>query len=257
MVAAAFEDVRNRSNRFYVCMAAACALLAFGAFAPTYWLQVPAGTFVGPPILHIHGVLFSSWTLLLLWQSWLVASGQLARHRAWGLAAISLATAMVAVGLVAAIGTLSVGLAAGYGDRSRAFLVLPLSTISLFAAFFAAAVFNIRNPEAHKRLILLATISLLQAAMGRVFYALIVGVSAGARPGLGPPAPVSFAIVPSLILELLIVAGMVHDWRTRGRPHRVWLIGLAVITAVILLRVPLSATSGWRALADALAHLTG
>ena len=151
-------------------MAAACALLAFGAFAPTHWLQVSAGTLVGPPILHIHGILFSAWRLLLFWQAWLVASGRLAHHRAWGLAEISLATAIVIVGLVAAIGTLFEGVAAGYGDRARAFLALPISTISMFAGFFTAAFFNIRNPEAHKRLILLATVSLLPAAMGRAFF---------------------------------------------------------------------------------------
>lgn len=257
MASLAHDDGRDRSNRFYVYMAAACVLLAFGAFSPTYWLQLPAGTFVGPPILHIHGILFSAWTLLLLWQAWLVASGRLARHRAFGLAGISLATAMVVVGLVAAIGTLSEGLAAGYGDRSRAFLALPISTISLFAGFFTAAIFNIRSPEAHKRLILLATISLLQAAMGRVFFALIVGVAPGARPGLGPPAQVAFAIVPSLVLELFIVAGVIYDWRTRGRPHRVWLIGAAIITAVVFLRVPLSMTPAWRTFADAMAHITG
>jgi len=257
MASIVLGEVRDRNQRFYVYMAAACALLAFGAFSPTYWLQLPAGTFVGPPILHIHGVLFSAWTLLLVWQSWLVATGRLARHRAFGLAGISLATAMVVVGLVAAIGTLSAGLAAGYGDRSRAFLALPISTISMFAGFFTAAIFNIRNPEAHKRLILLATISLLQAAMGRVFFALIVGVAPGARPGLGLPAQVAFAIAPSLLLELFIVAGVVHDWRTRGRPHPVWLIGAAVMTAVIFLRVPLSLTPAWQAFADAMAHLAG
>lgn len=257
MASIVVEDVRIRGNRFYVYMAAACALLAFGAFAPTYWLQLPVGTFIGPPILHIHGILFSSWTLLLLWQSWLVATGRIAHHRAWGLAGISLATAMVVVGLIASVGTLSGGLAAGYGDRSRAFLALPFSSIGMFAGFFTAAVFNIRNPETHKRLILLATIALLQAAMGRVFFALIVGVAPGIRPGLGVPPPVSFAIVPSLILELLIIAGAVHDWRTRGRPHRVWVIGAAVITAVIFLRIPLSVTPAWRAFADAMAHVTG
>ena len=67
----------------------------------------------------------------------------------------------------------------------------------------------------------------------------------------------AFAIVPSLVLELFIVAGIVHDWRTRGRPHNAWLIGAVIIAVVIFLRVPLSTTSAWRELADVLAHLTG
>jgi hypothetical protein len=256
-VVIAIEPVREKVRTFYVWMAATCALVAFGGFAPTYWLQLPAGTFVGSPLVHIHGALFSLWTLLFLSQTVLVAKGRLNNHRAWGLAGISLATAMVMIGLAAAIQTLNLGLAAGYGDDSRAFMILPLSAISLFAGFFIAAIANIHHPEAHKRLMLLATISLLQAVMGRVFFVLVTGGGPGLRPGLGPPPPLIIGLVPSLLTELLIVAGLIYDWRSRGRPHPVWLVGAAVTTAVILLRGPLSGTPGWLAFANALAHIAG
>jgi hypothetical protein len=256
-VAIAVEPVRAKVRLFYVWMAAICAIVAFAGFAPTYWLQLPAGTFVGSPLVHIHGALFSLWTLLFLSQTVLVAKGRLNNHRAWGLAGISLATAMVLMGLAAAIQTVHSGLAAGYGNDSRAFLILPVSAICLFAGFFIAAIANIRHPEAHKRLMLLATITLLQAVMARVFFVLVTGGGPGLRPGLGPPPPLVIGLVPSLLTELLIVAGLVYDWRTRGRPHPVWLIGAAVMTAVILLRGPLSGTSGWLSFADALAHIAG
>ncbi len=256
-VAIEIEPVREKVRLFYVWMAAACAVVAFGGFAPTYWLQLPAGTFVGSPLVHIHGALFSSWTLLLLSQTLLVANGRLRNHPAWGLAGISLATAMVFMGLAAAIQTLTAGLRAGYGDHSRAFLILPVSGMVLFAGFFIAAIANIQRPEAHKRLMLLATITLLQAAMARIFFVLITGGGPGLRPGLGPPPPLAIGLVPSLITELLIVAGLVYDWRTRGRPHPVWLIGAAVTTAAILLRGPLGGTHGWLAFADGLTRITG
>ena len=228
MVTLALNPAGQKAGYFYVWMAAVCALIAFGAFAPTYWLQLYAGTFVGPPLLHVHGALFFAWTLLLLSQTALAATGRLDSHRAWGLGGVSLATAMVVVGVAASIHTLTTGLVAGYGDASRAFLILPLSAIVLFAGFFVAAVSNIRRPEVHKRFMLLATISLLQAAMGRIFFILATGGGPGMRPGLGPPPPLFIGLVPSLILELMIVAGIVYDWRTRGRPHPVWLIGAVV-----------------------------
>jgi hypothetical protein len=257
MVAIAMDGVRPKVDRFYVGMAAACVLIAFGGFAPTYWLQLAPGTFVGPPLLHIHGVLFSAWTLLLLTQTLLVANKRLDLHRAMGLAGISLATAMVVIGIAAAIQTLNAGLVAGYGDRSRAFLILPVSAITLFAGFFVAAIANIRRPEAHKRLMLLATISLLQAAMGRVFFVLVTGGGPGLRPGLGEPPPLIIGLIPSLLLELLIVAGVVYDWRQRGRPHPVWLLGAAAITAVVVLRGPIGGTAIWLAFADALSRIAG
>jgi general stress protein CsbA len=257
MVDIALNPPQQKVDRFYVGMALTCVLIAFGGFAPTYWLQLVPGTFVGTPLLHIHGLLFSAWPVLLLTQAMFVANGRRDLHRALGLAGISLATAMVFVGLTAAIQTLDAGLAAGYGDRSRAFLILPVSAISLFAGFLIAAIANIRRPEVHKRLMLLATISLLQAAMGRVFFILVTGGGPGLRPGLGEPPPLIIGLAPSLILELLIVAGVVHDWRTRGRPHPVWLIGAAIMTTVIVLRGPLGETAAWSAVANVFAHISG
>ena len=146
MVAVMNGGSRRQTNPFFVWMAATCAVLAFGGFAPTYWLQLPAGTFVGTPLLHIHGLLFSAWTLLLFSQALLAANGRPARHRVWGLAGISLATAMVIIGLAVAIQTLTTGLAAGYGDASRSFFILPVSGICLFAGFFIAAIVNARHP---------------------------------------------------------------------------------------------------------------
>ena len=57
---------RLNEDRFFVVMAGLCATIAFGAFAQTYWLQVAAGTFVGTPMLHLHGLLFSIWTIFFL-----------------------------------------------------------------------------------------------------------------------------------------------------------------------------------------------
>ena len=258
MVAVAIEIEPVRKVRlFYVWMAAACAVVAFGGFAPTYWLRLPPARSWAHRLCTYMARCSQAGTLLLLSQTLLVANGRLRNHRAWGLAGISLATAMVFMGLAAAIQTLTAGLRAGYGDHSRAFLILPVSGMVLFAGFFIAAIANIQRPETHKRLMLLATITLLQAAMARIFFVLITGGGPGLRPGLGPPPPLAIGLVPSLITELLIVAGLVYDWRTRGRPHPVWVIGAAVTTAVILLRGPLGGTHVWLAFADGLARITG
>jgi hypothetical protein len=52
---------------------------------------------------------------------------------------------------------------------------------------------------------------------------------------------------------LLIVAGIIYDWRTRGRPHPTWLIGAAVITVIVVMRGMVADTPGWLAIADFLA----
>ena len=139
-------------------MAGACVLIAFGGFAPTYWLQLPPGTFVGSPLLHLHGAAVFGVDALLLLQTTLAARGRIARHRSWGLLGVSLATAMVLVGFAVADEVLATRLAAGFGDRARAFHIASTSMVTLFGVFVSAAIVFVGRPEIHKRLMLLATI---------------------------------------------------------------------------------------------------
>jgi hypothetical protein len=252
MVATTYAPARERVGYFYVWMAGIIAIFAFGAFAGTYWLQVPAGTFVGGPIVHLHAALFSAWTLFFLSQTWLAANGHLNHHREWGLVGVSLATAMFVIGIAVAINSVTVS-KAGQGPSALAFMIVPVSAITVFAGLVAAAIANRSRPEWHKRLMLVATVSLLQAAMARVFFLINTGGGPGLRPGLGAPQPVAITIVPGLIVDTLILAGIVYDWRTRGRPHPAYLIAGGVVLAVQLARVPLSATPAWQALAAGLA----
>jgi hypothetical protein len=99
---------------------------------------------------------------------------------------------MVLVGFAAADEVLSKRLAAGFGDKARAFHLASTSIITLFGAFVFAAIAYLRRPEVHKRLMLLATITVIAPAIARVFFAVNVGIAAGLRPGLGPPRTVEF-----------------------------------------------------------------
>ncbi len=236
---------QRRDNRFYVAIAASSVLISYGGFAGTYWLQWPQGTFVGHAVVHLHAILFSAWPLFFLAQTLLVANGRVASHRTMGLVGISLATAMIFIGLAASIDSLSVGLAAGYGDRVRAFMIVPVSAIATFGIFFAAAIANISRPDWHKRYMIVATAFILGAAIARVFFIVNTGGGPGLRPGLAPPIPVLAALGPGMVAEMIIGAGMFYDWRTRGRPHPAYLVGLIVTMAVMLGRAPVSETQAW------------
>ncbi len=253
----AASPARSALHSFYVWMAGTCVLIAFVGFAPTYWTQLTPGTFVGPPLLHLHGLLFSAWPLYMLLQTVLAARGRVGRHRAWGLLGVSLATAMVFVGFAVANAVLATRLAAGLGDRARAFHIVSTSMITLFGVFVFAAIAYAGRPEIHKRLMLLATISMIPPAIARLFFAVNVGIASGLRPGLGPPRSVESVMLSALVADALIIAGMIYDMRTRGRPHPVYLVGGAVILGVQFLRVPLSTTQWWYAMADLLVKFSG
>ena len=50
---------------------------------------------------------------------------------------------------------------------------------------------------------------------------------------------------------------MVHDWRTRGKPHSVYVIGGAVLLAQQLLTVAFADTGTWMSIAKAFQRLAG
>ena len=244
-------SARSDAQWFYVWMAGVCVLIAFGGFIPTYWAKLAAGTFKGAPILHIHGMLFFTWTLFFLAQTTFVATGRTPKHRHWGLAGISLATAMGITVVLAAINSIKAAETIGMGDEARRFTIVSLSGLALFAVFLGLAIANVRRAELHKRFMLLAMVPLMHAATARLFMTAFAPADAK-----GPP-PVFVAIPPGLFVDLIIVAAIIHDWRTRGRPHRVYVIGGAILLAVQLLSVPLSTGSTWMAIAKWVQSLAG
>jgi hypothetical protein len=248
--------VRHPAHSFYVWMSATCAVIAFGGFAPTYWLQLAPRTFVGSPLVHLHAILFSAWTLFFVLQTTLAARGRIDRHRAWGLLGVSLATAMVFVGCAAATEVLNTRLAAGLGDAARAFFIVPISLMVLFGGFVFAAIANVRKPETHKRLMLLATISIIPPALARVSFLMSVGMVPGLRPGLGPLRTAESVTGSGLVADAFVLIGMIHDWRTRGRPHAAYVVGGVILVAVQMLRVPMSTTQSWYTFANLLARFS-
>jgi len=246
-----FAHTRVHRNRFYVWMACVFVLIAFGGFIPTYWARLITGSFTGSPIQHIHATFFFTWTLYFFVQTTLVANGRIADHRAWGLAGISLATAMAFTVVLAAIHSMKMAETINMGDQARRFSIVSLSALLVFATLFTLAIAKSRRSEVHKRLMLLAMIPLMQAAMARVFLTFF------APPGAFGPPPVFVSVPPGLFVDLLIVAAIVHDWRTRGRPHSVYLIGGSAILAVQILCVPLSGTAAWMFVATHVEALAG
>ena len=167
--------------------------VAFLGFAPTYWLPMALGSFPSMPVIQFHGMLFFTWTVYFAFQTWLAASGRTARHRTIGTIGVSLATAMTIFGFLAAVNAMKRSAAMGQTDAGIAFVIVPLSGILFFAVVFTLAVTHTRQPETHKRLMLLAAISILDAAVARWFLTFL------APPGPHGPPPVPVTIAPALV----------------------------------------------------------
>ena len=228
-----------RTDRFYVRMASVMVGVAFVGFVPTYWVPMARGTLAITPLVHAHALLFFGWVALFWTQTWLAAYGRLGRHRELGVVGVALACAMCIVGVATATSSLDRAEAAGFGPAGRAFSVVSFTALLYFAVLVAVAVLNVRTSATHKRLMLVATASLLQAGVGRWFALLL-------RPpeAVGPPR-VAVTVLPGLASDLLIVAAMIHDRRTRGRVHPAYWVAGAALVALQVLRIPLSTTPFW------------
>ena len=240
---------QSQTGYFYFYMALACVAVAFLGFAPTYFVPLASRSFSASPVVHFHGLLFFAWTIFFAFQTWLAASGKITRHRTIGMIGVSMATAMTVFGFLVAVNAMKRSAAIGQTNEGIAFAVVPLSGILFFAVVFILAVAAVKRPETHKRLMLLAGISLLDAAVGRWFLTFL------APPGpLGPP-PVPVTIPPAFVAYLLLVVAIIFDWRTRGRPHPVYVYGGAALIAVKLLNWPISVTPLWHSFAGGILAL--
>ena len=75
------------------------------------------------------------------------------------------------------------------------------------------------------------------------------------RPDRSARLPSPVTITPALVAYLLLVVAIVFDWRTRGRPHPVYIYGGAALVAVKLLNWPISVTPAWHSFAGGILAL--
>ncbi len=214
------------------------AVVVFFGFAPTFYLRpwfhraTISGAVQLSPLAYVHGVLFTGWVMLFIAQTSLVAARRVDLHRRLGVFGGLMAVAMVVMGTWTAIAAAARG-AAPPGADPLVFLVVPLGDMVLFASLVATAFWLRRNKEAHKRLMLLAFISLLSAAVAR-------------WPGVQPLGPLVFYGLS----YLFIVAGVVYDLATRRLIHPAYIWGGLFMVLSVPLRLWISGTDGWHSFAE-------
>ncbi len=168
LVAPRLQADRRYDRVFFSGMAVLVLAAVFVGFARSYFL---AGVFrarLPSWLIHLHGAVFSCWIVLLIVQTSLVAAGKVAWHRRLGVLGFGLACAMVILGVLASLQVLARPPALGQSPRGpRAFFVVPISDMLVFSTLVYFGFRERKNPAAHKRLLLIATIALLDAAFVR------------------------------------------------------------------------------------------
>ena len=237
-VIGAQRQAKTRERMFYTGMAVAILITVFIGFSRTFYLRPYFQTQRLIPLLILHGTLFSSWIALFVTQTTLVAARRTRTHMRLGIAGGVLAALMIIVGTLTAI-VRAKGPSPVPGVDPLSFLTIPLGDMLVFASLVGAAFYFRRRADTHKRLMLLATIAILPAAVARLPFAFIQQYGPLAFFGLS---------------DLFIVPCLIYDFVTRGRPHRATVLGGALIVISHPLRLVIGSTHAWLAFATWLTH---
>ena len=219
-------------NRFPQLAIAALAAVTVFSFARTYYLRF---LFDLPPLAraaHVHGLIATLWLGLHYTQARLVAARRVALHKRLGIF-----TACVGVVLAIHAFTIAIaGVAAGRAPPGRdplQFLSVPMGTIFMFVLFLASALTLRKKRDWHQRFMLLASLSLIIPAAGRLDSLIMVP--------LGLPR----AVIGFWLTFAFVAWAWVNDWRKVGRIHPAYIYGGIALLASLPARRALGMTAEW------------
>ena len=164
------RSAQNPSKRhvYFILFTLIFAGIVLVGFSRTFFIPVAHGTFSKPLVVHVHGALFFAWTVLLVSQSVLAATKRLRAHRKVGLLAGWLVLPMLVLGTAVAAHDTIHKFQAGQGDTAVAFFYGELADLAMFGILAGAAMLFRNKPDFHKRWVLLGSLGLIGAAVGRI-----------------------------------------------------------------------------------------
>ena len=207
------------------------AMVLYG-FARTYFLAGMVAAPLPNKLIHVHGAVFTSWMILLIVKTALVATKHVKWHMTLGLFGFGLAVAMVLLGTLAAVDAMRRG-EGPLGLDAQTFFVIPITAMLLLGTLVFFAYKLRRNPEAHKRLILIATMAIMDAAVGRWQH-----------PAILQRIPPTQDLVILALLLMLVVFDLFNLHRVSKYTWR----GALLVIVVHVTRVPVGHTAAWHAM---------
>jgi hypothetical protein len=197
---------------FYFAMSLIFAAIVGSGFSRTVDQNLFHASIPRPMVLWFHGAAFSSWIVFYILQSTLVRVHKVSWHRLLGWFGAALAACMVVLGLITAIvmGRFDIVQMHGPAMDLTAFLSVPFYDMIAFASTVGLAIYWRKKPELHRRLLLIATCGLTDAALARWAYIFDYNLF--------------FPLVDALIL-----LGVGRDLVVNGRVHKVYLYALPLL----------------------------
>lgn len=202
----------------------------FVGFAKSYYLKA---FFDSTPFanlnVHLHGLVMSLWIVLFTVQIALVRTRNIRLHIKLGMFGVVLAIAVVISGFVTMYDSFIVRSSKINGMDSSAFIIIPLTSIVVFAILFTAAIWYRRKAIEHKSLMFLTAINFLPFAFSRM-----------------PFIPEQFMIPWAFGAPDLLAVGVLvwHSFRHR-KINKVFAIGLLLVIVSFPFRLIMMQSDLW------------
>lgn len=225
---------RARARRgFFAMIQLYMAACVFAGFAPSFYLK-PAHALAMPWEIHVHAGVMTLWIVFMAVQGVLPARGGVRLHRTLGWWGAGVAALVMITGWMITVRGVHDGWDPFNLGSGEAFAAIPFRDLCTFAVFFVIGLMTRKSaPEAHKRMMVLATLSVIPAGLARL----------GA---FVPPEGI-------LVLNHAPIAAMVvYDLVTQRRVLTSTWAGSAFLVAMTPICIAMGKTQGWQDLVRAL-----
>ena len=195
---------------FYFCMLLVFAGLVVWGFSRTVDANLFHAALPRPLLLWIHGGAFAGWVIFFIAQSTLVRTHNVSVHRTLGWFGAALGAGMVVLGITIAIVMTRFDMVQLHQSGVDAFLSIPFYDMIAFGSCLGLALYWRTKPEFHRRLLFIATCSLMDAPVGRFDFVFNHNLF-------------------YLCLDLLMGLGIMRDWIVDHPPTKVYLYALPAL----------------------------
>ncbi len=209
---------------FFNLVILALVIIGFGLNAIVHPDKLPPVS----GIVYLHGLVMLAWYILIVYQSVLVRSGNIALHQKLGKTSFLLALAIVITGIWMSV---------VHYSRPDGFVFSTINTFILinFVILYFLAWKNRFRSEYHKRYMILVSLSAVFPALGRI----ILGLNFN-----------QYLSVPLWIILVLVVG--FYDFKSQNKIHPATKIGTGLIFVGIALTLILMENAVWKEFLDRL-----
>ena len=223
LVAVRSRRAPRKLHGFFIGFTIVFAVIVLTGFSRTFFVPIARGTLSKPLIVHLHGAFFFAWTGLLVAQAALAATKRLRLHRKMGSIAGWLVLPMLVLGTVVATRDTIHDFKAGDGG-ALTFYYGELIDLVMFGLLAGGAMLLRHKPDYHKRWVILGSLGLIGAAIGRI------------------PEVSGFFLY---IYLGLIASVAVYDIASRRAVHPATIVGAAVLLTLGLSEQRIGSTALW------------